>query len=74
MIIRNVNGDLIRISKYNYANDMIFYEKIMNIKKDFTKESKNSNNNNPFFSKKKCSKKSSSLQSICDFVNITTNF
>lgn len=80
MIIRNINGDLIKVNKYDYANDMIYYEKIMNIKKEFTKEgefksknSKNSNKTNDFFSQKKINKKvSSSLQSICDFVNIKT--
>jgi hypothetical protein len=80
MIIRNVNGDLIKINKYDYPNDMIYYEKIMNIKKEFTKEcefksknSKNTNKTSDFFSQKKINKKvSCSLQSICDFVNIKT--
>ena len=37
MIIRNINGELIEINKYNFTNDCAYYEKIMNIKKDFTK-------------------------------------
>jgi hypothetical protein len=78
MIIRNANGDLIKINKYDYANDMIYYEKIMNIKKEFTKEDQYKNNVNKasdFFSQKKINKKTSrSLQSICDFINIKTSF
>jgi len=75
MIIRNINGELIKVSKYNYANDMIYYEKIMNIKKEFTKEGNFENNKysktTQFFSPKKVDKKQSvSVQSICKFINI----
>jgi hypothetical protein len=75
MIIRNINGELIKVNKYDYANDMIYYEKIMNIKKEFTKdcelETNKSNKTTQFFSPKKVDKKQSlSLQSICKFVNI----
>ena len=75
MIVRNINGELIKINKYDYANDMIYYEKIMNIKKEFTKErlcedavvQKASN----FFSPKKSDKKqSSSLHTISNFINV----
>jgi hypothetical protein len=75
MIVRNINGELIKINKYDYANDMIYYEKIMNIKKEFTKErlceddvvQKASN----FFSPKKIDKKrSSSLHTISNFINV----
>ena len=78
MIIRNANGDLIKINKYDYANDMIYYEKIMNIKKEFTKEDQYKNNVNKasdFFSQKKINTKTPrSFQSICDFINIKTSF
>ena len=75
MIIRNINGELIKVNKYDYVNDMIYYEKIMNIKKEFSKdcefENNISNNTIHFFSPKKVDKKQSlSLQSICKFINI----
>jgi hypothetical protein len=74
MIIRNINGDLIKLNKYDYANDMIYYEKIMNIKKEFTKDNliENKNiHNNTFLSKKVNKNISSSLQNISNFINIT---
>jgi hypothetical protein len=76
MIIRNKNGDLVKINRYDYTNDLIYYEKIMNIKKEFTKERECDNINNlnkpsNFFIPKKVNKpRSSSLMSICNFVNI----
>jgi hypothetical protein len=78
MIIRNINGELIKVNKYDYANDMIYYEKIMNIKKEFTKDCEFETNKTntsikttQFFSPKNVDKKQSlSLQSICKFVNI----
>ena len=75
MIIRNVHGELIKIYKYDYANDMIYYEKIMNVKKEFSKErlcEKDVNQKTTtFFLPKKCDKKSnSSLDSISDFLNV----
>jgi hypothetical protein len=75
MLIRDINGKLIAMNKYDYANDMIYYEKIMNIKKKFSKdcefENNISNNTTHFFSPKKSEKKPScSLQSICKFINI----
>ena len=53
MIIRNKNGELIEINKYNFTSDYAYYDKIMNIKKDFTKyKYKNeSNTKNNKFSK-----------------------
>ena len=51
MIIRNKNCDLIEINKYNFTSDYAYYEKIMNIKKDFTKYKNESNNQNKKFSK-----------------------
>ena len=75
MIIRNIHGELIKIYKYDYANDMIYYEKIMNIKKDFSKERLCEENLNQkasvFFLPKKSDKKTnSSLDSISDFINV----
>jgi hypothetical protein len=71
MIIRNKNGELLKINKYDYPNDMIYYEKIMNIKKEFTKDDKYENSPMNFFSPKKFDKRiSSSLQSISDFINV----
>jgi hypothetical protein len=75
MLIRDINGKLITMNKYDYANDMIYYEKIMNIKKEFTKECNFENDTSRktsiFFSPKKSEKKqSNSLQSICKFINI----
>jgi hypothetical protein len=40
MIIRNINGNLIKINRYDYPNDMIYFQKIMNVKKEFTKEAR----------------------------------
>jgi hypothetical protein len=75
MIIRNINGKLINLNKYDYANDMIYYEKIMNIKKDFTKdndiENKNARKNNKILTEKIQRNISSSLQNISNFINIT---
>jgi hypothetical protein len=30
-----MDGKLVEINKYNFSNDVIYYEKIMNIKKGF---------------------------------------
>jgi hypothetical protein len=75
MIVRNINGELIKINKYDYANDMIYYEKIMNIKKEFTKERLCEyapvQKANTFFLPKKTDKKySSSLHIISNFINV----
>jgi hypothetical protein len=74
MIMRNINGELIKINKYDYANDMIYYEKIMNIKKEFTKErlcEEVVQKANTFFSPKKTDKKQSlSLHTISKFINV----
>ena len=37
MLYRNINGDLIVINKMDFKNDKLFYKKIMDIKKPFTK-------------------------------------
>ena len=74
MIIRNINGEIIKINKYDYANDKIYYEKIMDIKKEFTKEhfSVNSTNKTATFFSLKDNKRrtSSTMENICDFINV----
>jgi uncharacterized FlgJ-related protein len=75
MIIRNIHGELIQINKYDYANDKIYYEKIMTIMKDFTKDRLSNNNQNKvssFFSPKNNKKSNSNtMQNICNFINVT---
>jgi hypothetical protein len=55
MLFRTHNGDLIELKKYNFSNDKLYYEKIMEIKKPllfsckeiyFAKLKKTSNNKN----------------------------
>jgi len=75
MIVRNITGELIKINKYDCANDMIYYEKIMNIKKEFTKEQLCEHTvvhkaNNFFLTKKIDKRKSSSLHTISNFINV----
>ncbi len=41
MIFRCVNGELIEINKYDFKNDKLYYQKIMEIKKQFTKINNN---------------------------------
>jgi hypothetical protein len=77
MIIRNIHGELIQINKYDYANDKIYYEKIMTIMKDFTKDRLSNNNNqnkvSSFFSPKNNKKSNSNtMQNICNFINVTS--
>ena len=45
MLFRTNKGTLIEIKKYDYPNDKVFYQKIMNIKKQITYSIKE----NPFF-------------------------
>jgi len=33
MLFRKTNGELIELKKYDFANDKLYYEKIMEIKK-----------------------------------------
>ena len=35
MIIRNNNGKLVEIMRYNFKNDKLYYEKIMEITKQY---------------------------------------
>jgi hypothetical protein len=74
MIIRNIYGEIIKINKYDYANDKIYYEKIMDIKKEFTKEqiaTNPANKTSVFFSLKNNRLKScTNMKNICDFINV----
>jgi hypothetical protein len=38
MLIRTINGVLIEINRYDFKNDKIYYEKIMELKKPFSKQ------------------------------------
>ena len=75
MIIRNIHGEIIKVNKYDYANDKIYYEKIMDIKKEFTKEHFSANSTNKtetFFSLKDNKRRTTStMKNICDFINVT---
>jgi hypothetical protein len=35
MLFRTKNGELIEINRYSFKNDKMYYEKIMEIKKEF---------------------------------------
>jgi hypothetical protein len=37
MLFRTVNGELVEINKYDFKNDKLYYEKIMEIKNSFLK-------------------------------------
>ena len=37
MIFRNDDGELIEISRFDFTNDKLFYQKIMNVKQYFSK-------------------------------------
>ena len=43
MLFRTNKGDLIEIKKYQFSNDNIYYEKIMDIKKKLSKLEKTRN-------------------------------
>jgi len=65
MLIRNMNGELIQINKYDFSCDAIYFEKIMNIQKEFTKSNQNnanSKNNQKTYSK--------TNDTISEFINI----
>ena len=61
MLIRNINGELITINKYSFTCDTIYYEKIMNIKKEFTKSNVNSINTKKY---------SKTKDIISNFINV----
>ena len=37
MLFRTITGELIEINRYNFKNDKLYYQKIMEVKKPFTK-------------------------------------
>jgi len=45
MLFRDINGNLIELNKYHFKNDKLYYQKIMEIKKQFTKPTKNEYSN-----------------------------
>ena len=45
MLFRDSNGNLVELNRYDFKNDKLYYQKIMEIKKQFTK-SNNSNYSN----------------------------
>jgi len=47
MLYRNTNGVLIEINKYDYKNDIIYYNEIIN--KVYNKNNNNNNKNNKFY-------------------------
>ena len=42
MLIRINTGELIEINKYNFSNDKLYYQKIMDLKKPLVKSSSKS--------------------------------
>ena len=47
MIFRTINGELIEINKYDFKNDILYYQKIMEMKQKFTKLEKTLDNKTP---------------------------
>ena len=45
MLFRDINGNLIELNRYDFKNDKLYYQKIMEIKKQFTKLNKNEQSN-----------------------------
>jgi hypothetical protein len=45
MLFRDINGKLIELNRYDFKNDKLYYQKIMEIKKQFTKSNKNEQSN-----------------------------
>lgn len=46
MLFRKDTGEIIEINKYDFKNDKLYYEKIMEIKLSFTKSKKTFDNKN----------------------------
>ena len=46
MLFRDINGNLIELNRYAFKNDKLYYQKIMEIKKQFTKSNKDYNYSN----------------------------
>ena len=45
MLFRDINGNLIELNRYDFKNDKLYYQKIMEIKRQFTKSNKNEQSN-----------------------------
>ena len=45
MLFRDSNGNLIELNKHDFKNDKAYYQKIMEIKKQFTKSTKSEYSN-----------------------------
>ena len=45
MLFRDSNGNLIELNRYDFKNDKVYYQKIMEIKKQFTKSNKKEQSN-----------------------------
>jgi len=41
MLFRDSNGNLIELNRFDFKNDKLYYQKIMEIKQLFTKSNKN---------------------------------
>lgn len=46
MLFRDSNGNLIELNRYDFKNDKLYYQKIMEIKQLFTKSNKDSDYSN----------------------------
>ena len=46
MLFRTITGQIIEINKYDFKNDKLYYLKIMDLKKSFTKLEKTFQNKN----------------------------
>ena len=46
MLFRTASGEIIEINKYDFKNDKLYYLKIMELKKTFTKSEKTFQNKN----------------------------
>ena len=40
MLFRDISGNLIELNRYDFINDKLYYQKIIEIKKQFTKSTK----------------------------------
>jgi hypothetical protein len=45
MLFRDISGNLIELNRYDFINDKLYYQKIVEIKKQFTKSNKKEQSN-----------------------------
>jgi len=43
MLFRNLEGKLVNVEKYNFKNDKLYFQFILNLKTSFTKSKETSN-------------------------------